>query len=108
MRHAREGTGHSYKADAERTELRAWGHTPLPAYGTADEQKSELAAEMAAAETSSAIMMPLALHTIMEDIQTRVKNDLLLEIRAVSEGVRTDIKVPRSKFPTLIRISCGW
>lgn len=61
---------------------------------------------MAAAETSSAIMMPLALHTIMEDIQTRVKNDL--EIRAVSEGVRTDIKVPRSKFPTLIRISCGW
>ncbi len=61
---------------------------------------------MAAAETSSAIMMPLALHTIMEDIQTRVKNDL--EIRAVSEGVRTDINVPSSKFPTLIRISCGW
>lgn len=61
---------------------------------------------MAAAETWPAIMMPLALHTIMEDIQTRVKNDL--EIRAVSEGVRTDIKVPRSKFPTLIRISCGW
>lgn len=52
--------------------------------GTADERKSELDAELIAAETCPAVMMPLALHTIMEDIRTRVKNDLLLSVHDCS------------------------
>lgn len=74
-------------------------HKHYTLLGTADERKTQFEAELEAASKHPAVLMPLALNTIMSDIKKRVNEDILLSVHDFScEGQVLTFRISTSTF----------